>query len=297
MSFIVASASYEQSYITSLDELARKWRKAVGEAVQSGAQMLVFPEYGAIEATPIFSQEAARDLKGQIEASTVLREDLAHLMSKLAQEYGVYILGPSAPVLDDGRAVNQVQLFGPGGEIGTQQKLVVTVFEHSEWGVSGGDGLSIFETEFGLIAVLICYDCELPLLARKAVMAGARLLLVPSSTDTLAGYWRVRIGSMARALEGQCFVAHSALIGEASWSPSTDINIGMAGIYGPPDKGLPDNGLLGIGEMNMPGWTFAELDFDLLDQIRDDGDVRPFTDWALTEVGEKNFHLQHRRVR
>ena len=58
------------------------------------------------------------------------------------------------------------------------------------------------------------------LLARACVEAGAEVLLVPSCTDTLHGYWRVRIGAQGRALEGQCYAVHSPTVGEAAWSPA-----------------------------------------------------------------------------
>ncbi|MCE8472812.1 amidohydrolase, partial [Rhodovulum sulfidophilum] len=126
-----------------------------------------------------------------------------------------------------------------------------------DWNVHPGGPLALFDTALGRIGVLICYDCEFPLLARALVEAGAEILLVPSCTDTLAGYWRVRIGAMARALEGQCVVVQSPTLGEAPWCPAVDVNIGAAAIYGPPDTGFPSTGILAEGALNAPGWVHA----------------------------------------
>ena len=120
----------------------------------------------------------------------------------------------------------------------------MTRFEREEWGISAGQHVKVFETLLGRLAVLICYDAEFPLLARSGVEAGAQVILAPSCTDSLQGYWRVRIGAQARALEGQCYVVQSPTVGEAAWSPAVDVNYGAAGIYGPPDLGY------------AAGWSF-----------------------------------------
>ena len=121
--------------------------------------------------------------------------------------------------------------------------------------------------------------CEFPLFARAQAQAGADLILVPSCTDTLAGYHRVRIGCQARALENQCFVAQAPTVGEAPWSEAVDVNVGAAGIYAPPDRGMPDNGVLTVGELNRPQWVFADLDFEALRRVRDSGQVFNARDW------------------
>ena len=92
----------------------------------------------------------------------------------------------------------------------------MTRFENEQWLIKSGKELKCFDTEYGKIAINICYDSEFPLLARKQVEAGCVLILVPSCTDTLAGYHRVKIGSHARALENQCYVVQSLLAGDAA---------------------------------------------------------------------------------
>ncbi len=74
----------------------------------------------------------------------------------------------------------------------------MTPFER-DWGISGGAPLRVFDTALGKIAVLICYDSEFPLLARALAEAGAEVILVPSCTERVSGFHRVRTGSMARA--------------------------------------------------------------------------------------------------
>lgn len=88
--------------------------------------------------------------------------------------------------------------------------------------------------------IAVCYDSEFPLPVRAQREAGARLLLVPSCTDTRAGATRVRVGCMARALENRMFVAQAVTTGAADWSPALDTNTGEATIYAPMDRGFPE---------------------------------------------------------
>jgi predicted amidohydrolase len=117
-------------------------------------------------------------------------------------------------LLEDGSYVNRARLFAPEGQIGVQDKIIMTRFEREPWGVSSGSStLRLFDTRLGRIGINICYDCEFPLLARAQVEAGMELLLVSLCTEKEHGYWRVRIGAQARALENQMYVIHSPKVG------------------------------------------------------------------------------------
>jgi predicted amidohydrolase len=112
------------------------------------------------------------------------------------------------------------------------------------------------------------------------VEAGMELLLVPSCTEAALGYWRVRLGAQARALEGQCYAVHSPTVGQADWSPAVDSNRGAAAIYGPPDRGFPDDGVVALGEMDASQWVFAEVDLARVADLRADGGVLNARHWA-----------------
>jgi predicted amidohydrolase len=169
----------------------------------------------------------------------------------------------------------------PDGKLGYQDKLIMTRFENEQWLVKGGKELRCFDTEHGKIAINICYDSEFPMLARKQVEAGANLILVPSCTDTLAGYHRVKIGCQARALENQCYVVQSCLVGHAPWSEAVDVNIGAAAIYTPVDRGFPDNGVLVAGELNAVQWVIGEVSTTACAIVREQGQVFNYRDWPL----------------
>jgi predicted amidohydrolase len=182
----------------------------------------------------------------------------------------------------------------PDGSYDFQDKLQMTRFENEQWLIKSGSELKVFHTDFGKIAINVCYDSEFPLLARQQVERGADLILVPSCTDTLAGYHRVRIGCQARALENQCYVVQASVVGNAPWSEAVDVNIGAAAIYTPVDRGFPDNGILAIGELNAVQWVYADLSLPAIATVRQQGQVFNYRDWPLqarfqfdlvTEVG------------
>jgi len=155
----------------------------------------------------------------------------------------------------------------------------MTRFENEQWSISGGNEVRVFDTQLGRIGIAICYDSEFPLIARRMVERGADVILVPSCTDTLAGYWRVRIGCQARALENQCYVVQSPTVGAAPWSAAVDTNIGAAAVYTPVDRGFPDNGVAALGELNAAQWVYADIDPAGIATVRREGQVFNYRDW------------------
>ncbi|MGZ5052941.1 MAG: amidohydrolase, partial [Methylobacter sp.] len=88
-------------------------------------------------------------------------------------------------------------------------------------------------------------------------------------------------GCQARALENQCYVVQSALVGEAPWSEAVDVNIGASAVYTPVDRGFPDNGILAEGRLNAVQWVFAEVSLDVCGTVREQGQVFNYRDWPL----------------
>lgn len=278
--FRLATAQYDIGFLRDWPTYAAKAGRWVAEAAEAGAKMLLFPEYFSMELASLFPEAVYQSLSGQLEALQTIYPDFLTLYQGLAQQQGVYILAGSYPVLQaDGSYRNRSWLFRPDGSSDFQDKLQMTRFENEQWLITAGDEIKLLDTEFGKIGVNICYDSEFPIIARKQVEAGADLILVPSCTDTVAGYWRVRIGCQARALENQCYVVQSPTVGLAPWSEAVDINIGAAAVYTPVDYGYPDNGVLAIGELNQTQWVYADIDLSTIAKVRETGQVFNYRDW------------------
>jgi len=252
----------------------------VGEAATAGAGLLLFPEYFAMELASLFGPEVPLSLPRQLHAMQELLPGFLALFARLARTHGACIVAGSYPVrLADGSYRNRCHLFHPDGRCVFQDKLQMTRFETEQWHIGAGEALKVFDTAFGRIGINICYDVEFPLLAHRQVVAGADLILVPSCTDTRAGYHRVRLGSRARALENQCFVVQAPTVGDAPWSAAVDRNTGAAAVYAPVDHGFPDDGVLVEGAMDRAQWVYADLDLGALAEVRRHGQVFNFRDW------------------
>ncbi|SMX27637.1 (R)-stereoselective amidase [Pelagimonas phthalicica] len=267
----IATAAYPMEVLADWEAYTEKLTAWVREAADNGADLLVFPEYGAMELATLSGAEIAADLEASLKAVAGYLPAADRLHAALAQRFKVHILAASAPVFadDEARPVNRARLFAPSGEMVAQDKQIMTRFEREIWHVDAGEQLQVFDTALGKIGILICYDSEFPLLGRA--LSEADILLVPSCTDTLAGYWRVRIGAMARALENQCVCVMASTVGDCDWSPAVDENVGAGGVFGPPDAGFPDTGILALGELNTPGWTYAEVSLTNVRQARETG--------------------------
>lgn len=277
----IATAAYPLDLFADFTAYAEKQINWVREAATQGADLLVFPEYGRMELAGLGGAQAAGDLEASLHAANAYAQDADALIASLAEGYGVHILAASGPVFSEGNArpTNQASVFGPDGYIGQQDKQIMTRFEREHWDVTPGDPLEVIDTPLGKIGILICYDAEFPLLGRSLIEQGAEIILCPSCTDTLAGFTRVRIGAMARALEGQCITVHSPTVGGAQWSPAVHENVGIASIYAPPDLGFPPTGIIAEGTFNTPGWTYADVDIEAVHRVRAQGSVFNHAHW------------------
>jgi predicted amidohydrolase len=282
MSVNIAAAQYNISFLATWQDYCTKVTLWVEEAAQQDANILVFPEYASMELASLFGVEVYSSLSKQLESMQSLHDDYVALYQSLAEQYQCYIQAGTFPVrIESGAYRNRAYLFMPDGRVDYQDKLMMTRFENEQWLIESGTEIKTFDTEYGKIGINICYDSEFPLLARQQVEAGCVLILVPTCTDTVAGYHRVKIGCQARALENQCYVVQSSLVGEAPWSQAVDVNIGLSAIYTPVDRGFPDDGILAIGKLNAVQWVIAEICLENVETVRQQGQVFNYRDWPL----------------
>ncbi|WP_256825406.1 carbon-nitrogen hydrolase family protein [Pseudomonas juntendi] len=279
----LAACQYAIELHETWDAYADHLQGLCAEAVAAGARLLLLPEYAGLVLSGQLRGEQRGDLLGSIAGIQPLIGAWAALCERMARRWGIYLQPGSVPVLDnDGAYRNRAWLFGPEGPLGYQDKLMMTRFEREQWGISAGQGLRVFDTALGRVGILICYDNEFPVLARQLAELGADLILAPSCTDTETGYHRVRIGAQARALENQIAVLQSPTVGLAAWSPALDENIGRAGLFVPPDHGMPGDGVVALSAALEPGrsqWLVCDVDLEEVRRVRREGQVFTRRDW------------------
>ena len=279
----IAAAAYPPQWHGDWGALAAKIADWVADAAGQGADLLVFPEYGGAEVALIGAPhvQAPADTRALMVAHADAWRDLHR---DLAQRHAVHVLAGSLVVMTARGPVNRAWLCGPSGGALACDKLIPTPYERHALGLVSGSGVALAQTALGLIGVSICYDSEFPLLARTMVEAGADLLLVPSCTDFPAGQTRVRQSCRARAIEGQIAVVQAPLVGGAPGCDVVDVNTGRAGIFCPPDHGLPADGIIAQGATDVPGWTCANVDLAVVTAARREGQVGNMVHWPEQEA-------------
>ena len=275
----VAVAKYPIQAPADFAAFAERQAAVLGAAAAQGARVAVLPEYLSLELAATFDAGTRADLHASLAAIQRYREDWLALYARLAASLDMYIVaGTFLLAQGNGRYRNRCDVFAPQGAHLWQDKLQLTGFEKGLGVIEGGDALKVFDLDGVRTGVAVCYDSEFPLPVRAQAEAGARLLLVPSCTDTEAGATRVRVGCLARALENRVFVAQSVTAGEAPWSPALDINTGEAAVFAPMDRGFPADGVVAQTADDQV-WAIAELDLDALDRSRADAQVANDRDW------------------
>lgn len=274
----IAAAQYPLDKLDSIAAYEHKITRWVNDAAAQDAELLVFPEYGAMELCAIGNR--GHDLQDSITAVSDFIPEIIRIHQGLAKKHGLTIISGSAPQRRGAMTCNVAHVFGPNGKVASFDKIMPTPWERDPWNISAGRELKLFDLGKAKLGLLICYDIEFPLLSRALAEAGAELIAAPSNTETAWGYWRVRIGAAARALENQVYTIQSPVIGPAPFCAACETNTGMAGIFAPPDRGFPEDGVMALGVMNQPQWIYATIDLEQIARVRHDGGVRTFQHWS-----------------
>lgn len=272
----VCAAQYLMRRISSWDEFEQNVEFFVDTADEYHCHFLLFPE--------LFTAQLFSTMPAKIDSVEAMRrlsemtERYVAMFRRFAQERGLYIIGGSQPVLREGLLYNVAHLFTPSGNIYTQDKLHITPAERKYWNIVPGEGMNVFETPLGRIAIQICYDIEFPEVSRLMMRAGAQAIFVPFSTDEKKAYLRVRYTAQARAVENSLYVVLAGNVGNLPSIRSYLINYGQAAVFTPSDVAFPPHGTLGEAEPNVETVVIADLDINSLDEQREVGSVRPFYD-------------------
>lgn len=137
----------------------------------------------------------------------------ARLMSEKARQWSMYVSGSFYEQHGD-LVLNAAPLFDRQGQrIGTYCKNQLYDPEEDE-GATPGVGFPVFQTDFGKVGIIICYDSWFPEPVRLLAYRGAELILFPN-----AGYFT---GLMpARAADNGVWIVVSSLNCPAGvWDPS-----------------------------------------------------------------------------
>lgn len=159
-------------------------------------------------------------------------------LSGYAKQYGIYLIGGSMPEKDaEGNVYNTSYIFDrEGKQIGKHRKVHLfdidvkggQTFKESDT-LTAGDSDTVFDTEFGKIGVMLCFDIRFPELSRMMVNDGAKVIFVPAAFNMTTGPAHWELSFRTRALDNQiymvgCAPARDVSAGYISWGHSIVTN-------------------------------------------------------------------------
>ncbi|MHC0038118.1 carbon-nitrogen hydrolase family protein [Pseudoneobacillus sp. C159] len=274
MQLRVSAVQYHLHTIHSFEEFAHQVEHYMKTAAEFSSDFILFPEFFTTQLMSIGKEGRALTIDELPEYTEQYRE----LFSKLAKQYGMHIIGGTHVIKKGDKLYNVAHLFYPDGRVGEQAKLHITPTEVNEWNMSAGEGLEVFQTEKGTIAMLTCYDIEFPEIVRIAKAKGADVIFCPSCTDDRHGFHRVRYTSHARAIENQVYVVTTGTVGALPTVDFMRLNFGQAVVITPNDVPFPPEGIAVQGEINQDMIVTADLNLELLYQVRKSGSVTTWRD-------------------
>ncbi|MBN1464989.1 carbon-nitrogen hydrolase family protein [candidate division KSB1 bacterium] len=140
--------------------------------------------------------------KSYLEVSETVPGPTTRFLGELAREHSLYIVAgiyeKDGPVL-----YNTAVLLDRTGELLGAYRKVCLPREEIEGGITPGDAFPVFDTDFGRIGMMICWDVAFPEPARALARKGAEMICMPiwGGNMTLAS---------ARAIENQIYLVSSS---------------------------------------------------------------------------------------
>ena len=288
----IATMQYLLRPIKCFEDFATQVEFFVRSAREYRSQFVLFPEYFTMQLLSYLREpSAARAVRRLAQ----LAPDYEALFRRLAAENNLYIIAGTHPVIQEGRLFNAAHMFTPNGRVFRQKKVHLTETEKASYQMSRGHGFYVYETDYGNVAILVCYDVEFPEAARVLAEAGAQILFVPSCTDERQGFCRVRYCAQARASENQIYVAMASTVGNLPDVPCMATHYGQASILTPSDYFFARDGIAAEGTINQEQIVISDVDLALLEEQRVNGTVLPLND-LIKDAYDRVIHYTDRRT-
>lgn len=190
-------------------------------------------------------------------------------LSGYAKQYGIYLIGGSMPEKDaEENVYNTSYIFDrEGKQIGKHRKVHLfdidikggQTFKESDT-LTAGDSDTVFDTEFGKMGVMLCFDIRFPELSRMMVNDGARIVFVPAAFNMTTGPAHWELSFRTRALDNQIYMVGCA--------PARDVSAGYIS-WGHSIVTDPWGRVIDMLD-EKKGILLAELDMDYEEQVREE---------------------------
>lgn len=167
-----------------------------------GCDLLFFPE---VQLTPFFPQYEAKYLEARLgksieELSVTLDGSRVKGLCSLCREVGLYV-SPNLYVKEGSHYYDTSLLIDPHGTVLGTAKMVHVLqaknFYERDYYTPSDDGFKVFDTPFGRVGIVICFDRHLPESIRTCTLMGAELVIVPTANtldeDLEMFEWELRV--------------------------------------------------------------------------------------------------------
>lgn len=198
MKIALAQMQMEESIEKNLEKSLAFCDKA------AGCDLLFFPE---IQLSPFFPQYEKKNADRYCR-----KEDAAEIkkLSEKAREHHYY-LSPNVYLEMEGKRYDASLFIEPDGKLKGISKMVhiaqAEQFYEQDYYTPSEDGFKVFETPYGKIGIVICYDRHLPESIRTCTLLGADLIIVPTANTKAEPMemfeWEMRV----QAMQNQVFLA------------------------------------------------------------------------------------------
>ncbi len=175
-----------------------------------GADLLFFPE---IQCSPFFPQYEKQNADAYL-----MQADGAEVQALCAKakEHSLY-LSPNLYLSRGGRRYDCSLWIEPDGTIKDTAEMVhiaqAEQFYERDYYMPSESGFKVFDTPFGTVGIVICFDRHLPESIRTCALMGADLVLIPTANTEAEPMelfeWEIRV----QAMQNQVFVAMCNRVG------------------------------------------------------------------------------------
>ena len=167
-----------------VENLQRTLEK-ITESAEKGALIVCLPEFFL---SPYFCQK--KNDKKVFESAESIPGQTTQALSAIAKKHKIVLIGGSLfERSSQGKYYNTTPVFDTDGSLlGTYRKTHIPedILYHEQHYFSPGDtGIKVFDTRFGKICPLICYDQWYPEAARIAALKGAEILFYPTAIGVI----------------------------------------------------------------------------------------------------------------
>lgn len=168
--------------------------QAIETASEQGAELVLFPE---VQLTEFFPQYQGQDVS---KYAVSIDGEIVKKFCDICRENKISAV-PNLYLLENGKTYDASIFIDSNGVIKGIQKMVHVAqaeqFYEQDYYTPSDEGFRVFDTEFGQIGIVVCFDRHYPESIRTETLQGADLILIPTvntkAEPSIMFEWELRV--------------------------------------------------------------------------------------------------------